>query len=54
MIQTFAGLAAPELTVAYWIDGDGNERAPLTLKELGPRYKPMSFDRHWYDGLTDD
>jgi thiol-disulfide isomerase/thioredoxin len=50
MIQTFAGRAAPELTVPYWIDGDGNERPPLTLKELGPRYRLIFFYQHWCDG----
>ena len=29
--------SAPELTVPYWIDGDGKQRPPLTLEELGAR-----------------
>lgn len=30
---------APELRVPYWIDAKGEERAALTLKELGTGYK---------------
>lgn len=32
-------MLAPELRVSKWIDGDGKDRAPLTLSELGTGYK---------------
>ena len=35
MTQSIAGHPAPELAVPYWIDAEGKERLPLTLKELG-------------------
>src|SRR5262249_44444065 len=34
---------APELAVPYWIDADGKERSPITLKELGTRRSQMSL-----------
>ena len=41
---------APELRVPYWIDGDGHERAPLTLAELGDGYKVIYCFQHWCPG----
>jgi len=32
-------IKAPELRVPYWINGEGEERGPLTLSELGTGYK---------------
>jgi hypothetical protein len=50
MIESIAGRAAPELTVPYWIDGGGRQRPPLTLEELGARYRLLFFYQHWRDG----
>ena len=49
MIQSIAGRAAPELTVPYWIDGDGKQCPPLTLEELGARHRLLFFYQHWCD-----
>ena len=39
MTQSIAGQPAPELAVPYWIDAEGKERPPSTLKELGARHR---------------
>ena len=41
---------APELRVPFWIDGDGNEREPLGLAELGPGHKILYCFQHWCPG----
>jgi hypothetical protein len=41
---------APELRVSYWISGDGQERAPLKLADLGPGYKILYCFQHWCEG----
>lgn len=50
MNQTVMGRLAPELEVPYWIDADGNERPPLTLKELGAQHRLLFFYQHWCPG----
>src|SRR5262249_44672806 len=50
MTQSIAGQPAPELTVPYWIDAEGNERPTLTLKELGARHRLLFFYQHWCAG----
>jgi thiol-disulfide isomerase/thioredoxin len=50
MTQSIAGQPAPELAVPYWIDAEGNERPPLTLKELGARHRLLFFYQHWCGG----
>lgn len=44
------GNTAPELRVPIWIDGDGKERTPLRLDELGPGYKVLYCFQHWCAG----
>jgi len=41
---------APELRVSQWIDGDGNERMPLRLADLGDGYKIIYCFQHWCPG----
>ena len=53
MTQSIAGLPAPELVVPYWIDAEGKERLPLTLKELGARHRLLFFFQHWCGGCED-
>ena len=50
MTQSIAGQPAPELAVPYWIDAEGKERPPLTLKELGAGYRLLFFYQHWCGG----
>jgi hypothetical protein len=50
MTQSIAGQPAPELAVPYWIDAEGKERPPLTLKELGARHRLLFFYQHWCGG----
>lgn len=50
MTQSIAGQPAPELEVPYWIDAEGKERPPLTLKELGARHGLLFFYQHWCGG----
>lgn len=50
MTQSIAGQLAPELAVPYWIDAEGTERPPLTLKELGARHRLLFFYQHWCAG----
>jgi len=50
MTQSIAGQPAPELAVLYWIDAEGKERPPLTLKELGARHRLLLFYQHWCGG----
>jgi thiol-disulfide isomerase/thioredoxin len=50
MTQSIAGQPAPELAVPYWIDAEGKERLPLTLKELGARHRLLFFYQHWCGG----
>ena len=45
-----SSLQAPELRVPFWIDGDGHERAPLTLADLGDQYKVIYCFQHWCPG----
>ena len=48
--ETPSHLKAPELRVAYWIDGNGQPRPPLTLAELGTEYKVLYCFQHWCPG----
>ena len=41
---------APELRVAQWIDAQGQDRAPLTLAELGDGFKVIYCFQHWCAG----
>jgi len=41
---------APELRVPYWIDGQGNEIAPIKLADLGDGYKVIYCFQHWCPG----
>jgi len=41
---------AHELRVERWIDGAGNDRAPVTLDELGTRLKVIYCFQHWCPG----
>lgn len=41
---------APELAVPNWIDERGQPRSPLTLAELGSRYRVLFFYQHWCPG----
>lgn len=50
MSQSIAGQPAPELAVPYWIDDKGKDRPPLTLKELGARYRLLFFYQYWCAG----
>lgn len=50
MTQSIAGQPAPELAVPYWIDAEGKECPPLTLKELGVRHRLLFFYQHWCGG----
>jgi hypothetical protein len=50
MTQSIAGQPAPELVVPYWIDAEGTERQPLTLRELGARHRLLFFYQHWCGG----
>lgn len=50
MANGLLGRRAPELIVPYWIDAEGKERAPLTLKELGFRFRILFFYQHWCPG----
>jgi hypothetical protein len=47
MTQSIAGQPAPELAIPYWIDAEGKERPPLTLKEFGARHRLLFFYQHW-------
>lgn len=44
MTQSIAGQSALEPALPHWIDAQGRERSPLTLKELGGRHR-FSFFR---------
>ncbi len=46
MAQTTTERPASELEVSYWIDTEGMERAPVTLKELGARHRLRFFYQH--------
>jgi thiol-disulfide isomerase/thioredoxin len=50
MSQTITGRPAPELEVPYWIDTEGKERPPVTLKELGTQHRLLFFYQHWCPG----
>lgn len=50
MTNGIQGLAAPDLVVSHWIDETGRPRAPLTLKEMGSRYRILFFYQHWCPG----
>ncbi len=41
---------APELRVPVWLDGEGRERQPLTLADLGDQYKVIYCFQHWCPG----
>lgn len=41
---------APELRVGYWIDENGKERPPISLKDLGDGYKVIYCFQHWCPG----
>jgi len=44
------GRVAPDLIVPHWIDESGQPRTPLTLSELGSRYRILFFYQHWCPG----
>jgi hypothetical protein len=44
------GCPAPELEHVLWINENGDERAPLTLAELGQDFKILYFFQHWCAG----
>jgi thiol-disulfide isomerase/thioredoxin len=41
---------APALRVGYWIDEDGEERPPVSLRDLGEGYKVIYCFQHWCPG----
>ncbi len=41
---------APELRVPDWLDGEGQERQPLKLADLGDQYKIIYCFQHWCPG----
>ncbi|MBX9815963.1 MAG: TlpA family protein disulfide reductase [Sphingomonas sp.] len=43
-------MKAPELRVPFWIDGEGRARPPLTLAELGARWRILFCFQHWCAG----
>jgi thiol-disulfide isomerase/thioredoxin len=45
-----AGLPGPSLENIRWIDGNGDERDPLTLADLGPGFKILLFFQDWCPG----
>ena len=45
-----AGLPGPPLENIRWIDGNGDERDPLTLADLGPGFKILFFFQDWCPG----
>lgn len=45
-----AGLPAPQLRDVRWIDGNGEERGPLSLDDLGDGYRILYFFQHWCPG----
>jgi hypothetical protein len=50
MATGIVGRPAPPLQGIRWIDGDGDEREPLTLAELGPGYVVLYFFQDWCAG----
>src|SRR5258708_3258039 len=44
------GLPAPPLEHVRWIDGNGEERSPLSLAELGQGFKILYFFQDWCAG----
>lgn len=50
MSNGIQGQIAPDLSVSHWIDESGRPRAPLTLTELGRRYRVLFFYQHWCPG----
>lgn len=50
MSDTFKPIVAPELRVTKWIDEKGNDRAPLTLDDLGEGYKVIYCFQAWCPG----
>ena len=44
------GLPAPRLDDVRWIDGNGEERGPLSLDDLGDGYRILYFFQHWCPG----
>lgn len=50
MTYGLQGSVAPELLVPSWIDASGLARPPLTLVELGARYRILFFYQHWCPG----
>jgi thiol-disulfide isomerase/thioredoxin len=47
MERGIVGLPAPPLEHVRWIDENGDERSPLTLAELGQRFKILYFFQDW-------
>jgi thiol-disulfide isomerase/thioredoxin len=45
-----AGLPAPSLENARWINENGDERSPLTLAELGQGFRILYFFQDWCAG----
>jgi hypothetical protein len=50
MTNAILGGVAPELLVPHWIDEAGQPRSPLTLAELGSRFRILFFYQHWCPG----
>ncbi len=50
MTNGILGAVAPDLLVSHWIDEAGQPRSPLTLAELGLRYRVLFFYQHWCPG----
>lgn len=44
------GLPAPPLAGVRWIDGQGKDREPLSLEELGNGYRVLYFFQDWCEG----
>lgn len=50
MQNVSTGFHAPELRVTQWIDGEGQSRPPLVLRDLGSGYKLLYCFQHWCPG----
>jgi thiol-disulfide isomerase/thioredoxin len=44
------GSPAPPLAGIQWIDGNGEEREPLSLEELGDGFRILYFFQDWCEG----
>lgn len=50
MAAGIAGLPAPALREVRWIDAGGEERSPLSLRDIGDGYRILYFFQDWCPG----